>query len=69
MMNTVQETAEATGVLIGNIIADKITSVRKSKEKKKQRKLKKFIFRQKKEQIIDNLKLFCFELILHKIRL
>ena len=68
-MNTVQETAEATGVLIGNIIADKITSVRKSKEKKKQRKLKKFIFRQKKEQIIDNLKLFCFELILHKIRL
>ena len=66
-MNTVQETAEATGVFIGNIIADKITSVRKSKEKKKQRKLKKFIFRQKKEQIIDNLKLFCFELILHKI--
>ena len=69
MMNTVQETAEATGVLIGNIIADKITSVRTSKEKKKQRKLKKFIFRQKKEQIIDNLKLFCSELILHKIRL
>ena len=68
-MNTVQETAEATGVLIGNIIADKITSVRTSKEKKKQRKLKKFIFRQKKEQIIDNLKLFCSELILHKIRL
>ena len=68
-MNIVQETAEATGVLIGNIIADKITSVRKSKEKKKQRKLKKFIFRQKKEQIIDNLKLFCSELILHKIRL
>ena len=29
----VQKTAEATGDLIGNKIADKITSVRKSKEK------------------------------------
>ena len=48
----VQKTAEATGYLVGNKIADEITSVGKSKEKekeKKQRKRKKFTFHQKKE--------------------
>ena len=42
----VQKTAETTGDLIGNEMADKITSIGKPKEKKK--KLKKFIFHQKK---------------------
>ena len=43
----VQKTAEATGDLIGNKIADKITSIHKPKEKEKT-KQKKFIFQQKK---------------------
>ena len=43
----VQKIAEATGNLIGNKIADKITSIGKPKEKKK--KQKKFIFHQKKD--------------------
>ena len=33
----VQKTAEATGYLVGNKIADEITSVGKSKEKKKKK--------------------------------
>ena len=45
----VQKTAEATGDLIGNKIADKITSIGKPKETKKQKKWKKFIFHQKKD--------------------
>ena len=45
----VQKTAEATGDLIGNKIADKITSISKSKEKEKQRQWKKFTFHQKKD--------------------
>ena len=44
----VQKTAEATGDLIRNKIADKITSIGKSKEKK-QTKQKKFTFHQKKD--------------------
>ena len=36
----VQKNAEATGDLIGNKIADKITSIGKPKEKKKQKKQK-----------------------------
>ena len=43
-----QKTAEATGDLIGNKIADKITSIGKPKEKET-KKLKKFIFHQKKD--------------------
>ena len=57
----VQKTAEATGVLIGNKIADKITSLGKPKEKKK-RKQKKFIFRQKKDNTLLMV-LNCFEYI------
>ena len=45
----VQKTAEATGDLIGNKIADKITSVGKPKEKEKQTKKKKFTYHQKKD--------------------
>ena len=55
----VQKTAEATGDLIKNKIADKITSMGKPKERENQKKQKKFIFHQKKTQrIIDDLKLF-----------
>ena len=57
----VQKTAEATGDLIGNKIADKITSIGKSKEKEKE-KTKKieeiYIPPEKRQQIIDDLKLF-----------
>ena len=60
----VQKTAEATGDLIRNKIADKITSVGKTKEKEKEKETqinkKKFIFHQKKDikllMILD-----CFE--------
>ena len=53
----VQKTAEATADLIGNKIADKITSVGKSKEKtKKVEEI--YIPSGKRQQIIDDLKLF-----------
>ena len=45
----VQKTAEATGDLIGNKIADKITSIRKTKNNGKKMKDKKFIYHQKKD--------------------
>ena len=55
----VQETSETTGDLIGNKIADKITSVGKLKEKEKAKKVEGiYIPPEKKQQIIDDLKLF-----------
>ena len=55
----VQKTAEATGYLIGNKVADKITSIRKSKEKEKTKKAEEIhIPPEKRQQIIDDLKLF-----------
>ena len=55
----VQKTAEATGDLIGNKTADKITSIGKLKEKEKTNKAKEiYIPPQKRQQIIDDLKLF-----------
>ena len=55
----VQKTAEAAGYLIENKIADKITSVGKSKEKEKRKKVEKiYIPSEKRQQIIDDLKLF-----------
>ena len=56
----VQKTAEATEDLIGNKIADKITSIGKSKEKEKPKeKPEEFdIPPEKRQQIIDDLKLF-----------
>ena len=55
----VQKTAEATGDLIGNKIADKTTSIGKSKEKEKAEKEKEiYIPPEKRQQIIDDLKLF-----------
>ena len=53
----VQKTAEATGDLLGNEIADKFTSLGKSKEKtKKVEEI--YIPPEKRQQIIDDLKLF-----------
>ena len=53
----VQKTAEATGDLIGNKIADKITSIGKTKEKtNKPEEI--YIPPEKRHQIIDDLRLF-----------
>ena len=54
-----QKTAEATGNLIGNKIADKITSIGKSKEKEKPKETEEiYIPPEKRQQIIDDLRLF-----------
>ena len=50
----VQKSAEATGDLFGNKIADKITSIGKPKEKPEEI----YIPPEKRQQIIDDLKLF-----------
>ena len=55
----VQKTAEATGYLIGNEITDKITSASKSKEADKAKKTEEiYIPPEKRQQTIDDLKLF-----------
>ena len=55
----VQKTAEATEDLIGNKIADKITSIGKPKEKEKTKEIEEiYIPPEKRQQIIDDLKLF-----------
>ena len=54
----VQKTAEATRDLLGNKIADKITSVSKSKEKEKKEAEEIYIPPEKIQQIIEGLKLF-----------
>ena len=58
----IQKTAEATGDLIGNEIADKITSVGKTKSKEEEDKTnerhKIYIPPEKRQQIIDDLRLF-----------
>ena len=57
----VQKTAKATGDLIGNKIADKTTSVGKSKEKEKEKTNNAeeiYIPPEKRQKIIDDLKLF-----------
>ena len=55
----VQKTAEATEDLIENKIADKITSIGKFKEKEKTNKAEKiYIPPEKRQQIIDELRLF-----------
>ena len=61
----VQKTAEATGDLIRNRIADKITSIGKSKEKPKTKKSEEiYIPPEKRQQIIDDLRLFLKNVIL-----
>ena len=55
----IQITAETTGHLIGNKIADKTTSVGKSKENDKTKKREEiYIPPEKRQQIIDDLRLF-----------
>ena len=55
----VQETAEATGDLIGNKIADKITSIGKPKEKEETKDIEEiYIPPENRPQIIDDLRLF-----------
>ena len=55
----VQKTAEATRYLIGNKIADKTTSVGKPKEKEKTKETGEiYIPPEKRQQIIDDLRLF-----------
>ena len=53
----VQKTAEATGDLIGNKIAHKITSIGKPKEKTKEIE-EIYIPPEKREQVIDDLRMF-----------
>ena len=56
-----QKTAEATGDLIGNKTADKITSLGKPTEKEKQKTKEieeTFIPPEKRQQIINDLRLF-----------
>ena len=55
----VQTNAEATRDLIGNKTANKITSLRKTKSKEKQNQRKEiYIPTEKRQQIIDDLRLF-----------
>ena len=61
----VWKTAEATGDLIGNKIAGKITSIGKPKEKEKTKEIEEiYIPPEKRQQIIDDLKLFWIIIIL-----
>ena len=53
--STKTKTAEVTGGLIGNIIADEINSVSKTKSKEKEEI---YIPPEERQQIIDDLKLF-----------
>ena len=65
----VQETAETTGDLIGNKIADKITFLSKSKEKTRKAE-EIYIPLEKRQQIIDDLKFFwahCIKMEFQKI--
>ena len=55
----VEKAAEATGDLIGNKIADKITSLGKTKSKEKEKEEQEiYIPPEKRQQIIDDLRLF-----------
>ena len=55
----VQKTAEGTGDLIGNKIADKITLIGKPKEKEKRKEIEEiYLLPEKRQQIIDGLRLF-----------
>ena len=54
----VQKSAEITVDLIGNKIAGKITSIGKPKEKEKTKEIDIYIPQEKRQQIIDDLRLF-----------
>ena len=56
------KTAEATGDLIGNKIADILNSIGKPKEKEKTKEIEEsYIQPEKKQQIIDDLRLFWMQ--------
>ena len=57
----VKKTAEATGDLIGNKIADKITSIGKPKEKETKEIEEIYIPPEKRQHIIDDLRLFWMQ--------
>ena len=66
----VQKTTEATGDLIGNKIDDKITSIGKAKEKEKINKPEEmYILPEKRQKIIDDLKLFLIIIIVMKLNI
>ena len=55
----VHKTANVTGDLIGNIIADKITSIGKPKEKEKTTEIEEiYISTEKRQNVINDLRLF-----------
>ena len=55
----VLKSAEASGDLIGNKIADKITSIGKPKEKEKTKETEEIHIRpEKRQKIVDDLRLF-----------
>ena len=55
----VQKTAETTGDLVGNKIADQITSLGKTKNKEKEDESQEiYIPPEKRQQIIDDIRLF-----------
>ena len=58
LKRVVQKTAEATGNLIGNKIADKITSIGNPKEKETKKTEAIYIPPEKRQQIINHLRLF-----------
>ena len=61
----VQKSAEAAGDLIGNKTADKITSLGKTKSKKKEEEKQEiYIPPEKWQQIIDDLRLFSLHIIM-----
>ena len=56
--SVIQKTAEGTGDIIGNKIADTITSIGKPKEEPKEKPEEIYIPPEKRQQIIDDLRLF-----------
>ena len=57
----VQKTAEATGDLITNKIADKITTVGKTKSREKEKEKQEiYILPEKRQQIIDDQRFYMF---------
>ena len=65
-----QKTEEAAGDLIGNKIADKITSIGKTKEKENTNKPEGiYIPPEKRQKIIDDLRLFCIIIIIMKLNI
>ena len=59
----VQKTAEATGDLIGNKLADKITSLVKTRSKEKEDERQEiYIPPEKRQQTIDDLRLFWYHI-------